>query len=135
MSGRGFDVTKGYLIQAKIVEALKFDLIGNQPFGKGDRVFKQYKDMLNITQESYVWIYSRTGISILRAGSMVETDPSRIPEMRRQSLHGFMMRAFMSWNGDYRLGDLGKQSLEMMTEEVRVKQAILIYANEARAEE
>ena len=135
MSGRGFDVTKGYLIQAKMVEALQFEVLGKPPFGEGDRIFTQCEDMLNITQESYVWLYSQTGISILRAGSMVETDSSRIPKMRRQSLHGFMMRAFMSWNGDYRLGDLGKQSLESMMEEFRVKQAILIHANETRVEE
>ena len=130
MSGRGFDVTKGYLIQAK-----KFEFKGGLPFGKGDRVFGQCKDMLKITQEAYVWIYSRSGISILRAGSMVETDPSRIPAMRRQTLYGFLMRAFMSWNGDYRLGDLGKQSLEMMAEEFPAKQAILIHANDSWVEE
>ena len=33
------------------------------------------------------------------------------------------------------LGDLGKQSLERIAEEVRVKQAILIHANETRVEE
>ena len=135
MSGRGFDVTKGYLIQAKMVKALQFEILEDPPFGKGDRVFTQCKDMLKITQESYIWLYSETGISILRAGSMVETDPSRIPRMRRQSLYGFMMRAFMSWNGDYRLGDLGKQSLESMMEEYTVKQAILIHADERRVEE
>lgn len=135
MSGRGFDVTKGYLIQAKMVEALEFEVLEYPPFGKGDRVFAQCKDMLKITQEAYVWLYSETGISILRAGSMVKTDPSRISRMRRQSLHGFMIRAFMSWNGDYRLGDLGKQSLESMMEEYSVKQAILIHANETRVAE
>ena len=46
-----------------------------------------------------------------------------------------MMRAFMSWNGDYRLCDLRKQSLESMMEEYRVKQAILIHVNETRLEQ
>ena len=135
MSGRGFDVTKGYLIQAKMVEALNFELLDVPLFRKGDRVFTQCEDMLQITQESYVWLCSEFGISILRAGSMVETDPSRIPKMRGQTLHGFMMRAFTSWNGDYRLGDLGKQSLESKMDEFPVKQAILIHADERRVEE
>lgn len=135
MSGRGFDVSKGYLIQAKMLPAFSLDILNNTPVAKNDRVFDQCRKMLGVTQEAYVWFYSEAGISILRAGSMVDTDPSRIPEMYRQSLHGFMTRAFMSWSGDYRLGDLSKKSLEMMTEEFRVKQAVLIHATEARAEE
>lgn len=105
------------------------------PFSKSDRVFGQCEDMLRTTNEAYVWLYSPVGISVLRAGSMVNTSPELVPQMRRQSLHGFMTRAFMSWSGDYRLGDLSKKSLEMMTEEFRVKQAVLIHATEARAEE
>ncbi|MEQ8332510.1 hypothetical protein [Nisaea sp.] len=135
MSGRGFDVSKGYLIQAKMVPAFSLDMMNSAPITKNDRVFDQCRKMLGVTQESYVWFYSQTGISILRAGSMVEIDPSRIPEMRRQSLHGFMARAFMSWNGDYKFGDLSKDSLESVIEERLVKQAILIHATEARAEE
>ncbi|MEO9612955.1 MAG: hypothetical protein ABJG86_17815 [Nitratireductor sp.] len=134
MSGKDFDVSKGYLIQAKMLQALPLETTGKAPFTKNDRVFEQCDKMLGITSESYVWFYSQMGISIIRAGSMVGTDPKRIPEMYRQSLHGFMTRAFMSWNGDYSLGDLSKNSLEMMTEEYRVKQAVLIHATEAREE-
>ena len=135
MSGKGFDVSKGYLIQAKMVDHIDLELFSKPPFSKSDRVFGQCEDMLRTTNEAYVWLYSPVGISVLRAGSMVNTSPELVPQMRRQSLHGFMTRAFMSWSGDYRLGDLSKKSLEMMTEEFRVKQAVLIHATEARAEE
>lgn len=134
MSGDGFDVSKGYLIQAKMVDHAGFELADKPPFSKSDRVFGQCEDMLRITPEAYVWLYTPLGISILRAGSMVNTAPKQIPQMHRQSLHGFMSRAFMSWNGDYRLGDISKKSLTMMTEEYRLKQAVLINAVEAREE-
>ena len=135
MSGHGFDVAKGYLIQAKMVKAQQPTLMDDPPFGKGDRVFTQCQNMLRITQESYVWLCSETGISILRAGSLAETEPSRISRMHRQSLYSFMIRAFRSWSGDHQLGDVGRQSLEGMMREFRVKQAILVHAHETRIEE
>ena len=135
MSGRGFDVTKGYLIQAKMIPSLAFELPKRPLFSTEDRVFDQCRKMLAVTPESYVWFYSPTGLSILRAGSMVDTDPDQISQMRRQNLHGFMTRAFMSWNGDYRFGDVGKTRIEHLLEEYRVKQVIRIHASEARVEE
>jgi len=135
MSGRGFDVSKGYLIQAKMLPILSFENLNTIPFAKDDRIFDQCRKMLDITQEAYVWFYSEAGISVLRAGSLVDTDPSRIREMNHQGLHGFLTRAFKSWNGDYSLGDLSRESLTMMAAEYPAKQTVVIHAHEVRPEE
>ena len=136
MEGRGIDVAKGYLVKAK-KEIAGFPTHPADRFmAKLDkRLPEQCKDMLSVTPESYTWFYTRNGIFILRAGLVVNTDGALINEMRFQGIHGFFVRAFMSWSGDYRLGTVAAKSLDDFMLEYNLKQAMFIGGREIRDRE
>lgn len=133
MKGKGLNIAKGYLVQAKRE-------ISGFPTHPADRVASkldrrllgQASKMLNITPESYAWFYTKNGIFILRAGMLVGSNNLMINEFRFQGIHGFFVRALMSWSGDYRLGEMAAKNLGGFMEEFQLKQAILIGGQEVR---
>lgn len=135
MDGAGLNVSKGYLVQAKKQDA-GFPFA---PFPKlvGDvdpRLKEQAKNMLNVTPESYAWFYTPEGVFIVRAGMIVDAPKARVDELHYQGVHGFFRRAFMSWSGDYRLGKMAAQNLDVFMQEFRLKQAILIQGRDVFAD-
>ena len=133
MSGDGFDVIKGYLVQAKLVRDMSLALGTRSPFIKNDRVYDQCKRMLGITPESYVWFYSPAGVSVLRAGTMMGVEPRLVHRVARRSLYEFFVGGFLSWSGDQRLGDISKSSIDGMAEQYRIKQVMEIHAADVRS--
>ena len=135
MSGVGFDVRKGYLIQGKLVKDMSLDLTIRSPFEKNDRVIDQCTKMLAVTPESYVWFYTPAGVSVLRAGTVLDVDPRLIHRAARQSLYSFFLAGFMSWSGDRSLDNVGQDDLRRMSEGYGTRRTITFHASEVSAEE
>ena len=128
MSGRDFDVRKGYLIQGKLVRNLSLDCGVRSPFGQNDRVTGQCKRMLGVTPESYLWFYTPSGVSVLRAGTVLGVEPSTVHLVERRSLYEFFLTGFRSWSGDPRLGDISKESIEVLARAYEVPHALEVHA-------
>ena len=135
MSGAGFDVRKGYLIQSKLIRDMSLDLKVQSPFRRNDRVIDQCTRMLQVTPGSYVWFYTPSGVSALRAGTVLDVEPQLVHRAARQSLYGFFLAGFLSWSGDRRLVDISKGGLERMIEEYGLRQAIALHASEVDTDE
>lgn len=135
MSGKGFDVRKGYLIQSKLVRDISLDRANRSPFRTNDRVIDQCKKMLRVTPESYVWLYTPSGVSVLRAGTVLDVDPQLVHRAARQSLHDFFLAGFLSWSGDRAFVDVSKGGLERMSEEYGLRQTLALHAREVDTEE
>jgi hypothetical protein len=136
MQGRGIDVAKGYLIQAK-KEIVGFPTHPADRFAYAldPRLPDQARKMLSVTPESYAWFYTKNGIHIIRAGTLLGASHEQLNQLRFQGIHGFFVRAFMSWSGDYRLGEMAAKNLDMFMQEYNLRRAIFIGGREVRERE
>ncbi|MGQ2908449.1 MAG: hypothetical protein ACT6QU_10910 [Aliihoeflea sp.] len=136
MEGNGIDVSKGYLIQAKR-EIAGFPTHPADLFAhKIDRRLPvQARKMLEVTPESYVWFYTQNGVHIIRAGTLLGASGSPLGELRFQGIHGFFVRAFMSWSGDYRLGEMAAKNLDIFMQDYDLRRAIFISGRKVRERE
>ena len=135
MSGPGFDVRKGYLIQSKLIRDRSLDQADRSPFQRNDRVLEQCTRMLQVTPESYVWFYTPSGVSALRAGTVLDVDPRLVHRAARQSLYDFFLTGFLSWSGDRRFIDVSKGGLERMSEKYGLRRTLALHASEVDADE
>jgi hypothetical protein len=94
-----FSVKKGFLAQAKLIEP--GDSISKKDF---DKMVGQCTDMLHISPDSFLFLYSVDGISVVPAISIVSlTAPTNPNELYSRSITRFFEEHFESFIGDGRL--------------------------------
>jgi len=101
-------IQKGFLAQAKLIEA-------NSAFPQREweRLTKQCKDMLRLSPDSYVLLYSRQGISVVPANAVVGTNSACNPhELYSRGFAPFLEVFLESFVGDSRLGNASTATLE-----------------------
>lgn len=121
-----FSVKKGFLAQAKRMEPTKVI-----PEAEWARLRKQCSDMLNITPESYLFVYSRRcGIRVFPAMSTVNLTTRNIFDIYSRSLSRFFEDHISSFIGDDRFKVPSFQELERVAREYRVSNALYLGARE-----
>ena len=94
-----FKVNKGFLAQAKMVDAKS----SFQP-SEYDRMKSQCEKMLQRTPDSFLFLYARDGITVVPAIAVVSSQTSRNPhEFYSRSITRFYEEHFESFIGDRRL--------------------------------
>jgi hypothetical protein len=82
-----FDVSKGYLIQAKMNSRSSSNKIR---VANPQRLSKQIDDMLRFTSDAYVWAYSKAGIAVAKAVHFGQRWPVRaVSSLMRNLLLAF----------------------------------------------
>lgn len=116
-----YKVSKGFLAQAKRIEP-----DSNIRSNDWDRMAKQCRDMLSITPEAFVFLYSRAGISVVPAAAIRSSQ-------RRCNPHEFYSRSIVRFYEDHFecfVGDLRISSADIVTlERLRAKHALRLEAS------
>jgi len=103
----GFIVQKGFLAQAKLIEP-------NHGFSRDEfeRLKEQCALMLKLTPDSFIFLYSKGGVAVIPAISVVSSEPRNPHEFYSRSISRFYEEHFESFIGDARINEPSTQALE-----------------------
>jgi hypothetical protein len=118
-----FDVSKGYLVQAKMNAGSLFEISVKAPRDLSGQI----DAMLKVTSESYVWAYSDKGIAVARAGSFQAALSAGLEkEFEPQTFTAFFRAGLRSCSGDYKFKARNLADLAAMAENYRAKTFLLL---------
>lgn len=118
-----YNVTKGFLWQAKIIEPGK-----PLPSYEWERFQKQCQTMLSRTDESFAVIYSRTqGVRFIPATVILEINSSQVYDVGSRSLFGFFKGHVKCEIGDR---SLNSPAIETLDRIAKHREALADFADE-----
>lgn len=133
----GYEQTKGFLSQAKMEGAMvKIQRVFNlttAAFSQNkefERLTDQTKEMLKITPDSFVIVYSRNGFVVVPASSV--NGLSTTAQLYAKPVDRFFKEYLMCFIGDPRLKAWDDTSLEALRADVRARNAIMFYIRETK---
>lgn len=109
-----FNVKKGFLAQAKLVEPQ--ETLSRTEF---ERMKDQCEVMLSQTPDSFLFLYSRDGVTVVPAVSVVSSEPRNPHEFYGRSISRFYEEHFESFIGDRRLYAATPAMLDELLEKTR----------------
>lgn len=119
----GYSVNKGFLAQAKMLEPE--DPISKIAF---PRLLDQCEKMLQVTPDSFVFIYSKNGINIVPAISVVAAGKSNLYELYYKNISVFFEEHFKSFIGDRNIKAEDINSLVEAKKNLDLNRGILLKA-------
>lgn len=121
-----FTVSKGFLAQAKLIEPA-----GSFPTAESARLKSQCERMLQITPDSYVFLYSlQSGILVVPATAVLAARECNPHELTTKSIRQFYTDHFECFVGDRRLSAATGQDLDKHLAEYRARRALLLIGQE-----
>lgn len=119
----GYQVRKGFLAQAKLVEP-------EQSFPKAeyDRLKDQADKMLEATPDSYVFLYSQAGIYVVPALAVLSGGSRNPHELHYRSLGRFFEEHFASFIGDRRISTPSIATLEKLQADFHARSVLYLQA-------
>ncbi|MFI5352052.1 MAG: hypothetical protein ACHQZS_03740 [Candidatus Binatales bacterium] len=117
----GYSVQKGFLAQAKILEmgAAIRDLAALR---------RQCRNMINTSAASFVFLYSRSGVTIVPAISVAGSSDPHIYNLHWRGLRRFYEEHFASFIGDPGLGISGRAAIDELIRKTTARVAFLVSA-------
>lgn len=125
----GYSVSKGFLCQAKMVEIGAY--ISRSEY---NRMRDQCEKMLSLTPASFVFIYSKVGIWVVPAISIIGSDCINPHNLYSRSVARFFEEHFSSFIGDRRIHVPHRITLAALAEEYHSRNALLLEARHWRSE-
>ncbi len=126
-----FKLSKGFLAQAKLLGPT-----GKITKSEYERMQGQCKKMLGLTPDSFVFLYSIVGISIVPAISVVSCNsPINPHDLYSRSMARFYEEHFACFIGDGALSAPRIENLEEIASEYRVRNALGLYAKYEKFED
>lgn len=122
---KNYSVKKGFLAQSKLIKA--GGLISKSEF---ERMQNQCKIMLDISPDSFVFIYSITGISVVPAIAILNSNFCKVSDFYSKKLSGFYEEHFKCFIGDHRIISPTIGTLNNIVEEYNARSALLLIAKE-----
>jgi hypothetical protein len=119
-------ITKGFFAQAKLIRRTK-KLTKLSEF---KRLQEQCQKMLKITPDSFVFIYSKRGIKIIPALSILGTTLENINSLSKRTIGRFFREYVECFIGDSKFRDFSLDNFYKMAEEYKVRQGIYIHASD-----
>ena len=119
----GFNVRKGFLAQAKMIEPATA-----MPRRDFDRMKAQCDSMLNRTPDSFVFLYARDAITVVPAVSVVSSQLRNPHELYSRSISRFYEEHLESFIGDRRLYAPTPEMLESLQREVDARTLLFLGA-------
>ncbi|UOE77160.1 hypothetical protein [Parageobacillus thermoglucosidasius] len=100
-------ITKAFLAQAKVCK-IKKSKQGIQITGYDRRIINQAKKMLNITSDSFIFLYTNKGIYVTPAFGIVLNNSKKIDSKKLyyKSIGGFYKEFLKCFVGDHKLAEL-----------------------------
>ena len=122
---QGYQITKGFLIQAKYDRQLSIIKNGAIHFtsSKNSEIYRQSQDMLNITYESYIMIYNKLGFKICKADNIGQ----KIIE--GDSVNLFFTDLLSCKRGDRDLVSHSNEMLEKLKQRTKSHNGLEIFVN------
>jgi hypothetical protein len=114
-----YKVKKGFLAQSKLIEPEDY-----QSPSEFTRMQEQCEKMLSITPDSFLFLYSIHGITIVPAISVVSATWCNPHELYSRSIARFYEEHFQSFIGDRRLKSPSIDVLEEIRKEYKARAAI-----------
>ncbi|MBN2563682.1 MAG: hypothetical protein JXQ75_22420 [Phycisphaerae bacterium] len=118
---RGFRVTKGFFAQAKLARRRSA-----KSLSESQRLKDQCKKMLGVTPDSFVFVYSRRGIKILPASSVVGTLETDLRGLASRSIGRFFAEYVECFIGDPKLNAPHLDRFYALAEEYQMRQGLYV---------
>lgn len=134
-----YSLSKGFLVQAKLAGKEEFQIIGkgNYPVqirlpAKGkSRLVTQCEQMLNITPDSFIFVYSEIGIYVVPAITIVSIASNGTPEKTHaKTLKQFYRDHIMSFIGDKKINAFDDHMLRLQRDTTSANSAMLLQMRE-----
>lgn len=125
----GYKVSKGFLAQAKLIE--KSDNISPKEY---ERMQDQCKKMLSLSPSSFVFLYSKTAVSIVPAISIVSSIKINPHLLYSRTSSRFYMDHFSSFVGDKKINIPHAKALESLLQEFNSRSGIFLKASNGQNE-
>ena len=123
----GYRIRKGFLAQSKLVKN------GRIQSAEFERMVGQCRDMLSLSQTSFVFLYSKEGIRIVSAAAVIGVQ-NRRGSFDPSSLYSRDVKTFYEAHLECFIGDLGiNEFTEEMLLNLRARSAIEISARGSEA--
>jgi len=119
----GFHVNKGFLAQAKLIEPLD-----SLPKTQFDRMKVQCELMLAQTPDSFLFLYSRNGVTVVPAVSIASSDARNPHEFYSRSVSRFYEEHFECFIGDRRLNAAKQTMLDDLRREQDTRSLLYLEA-------
>jgi hypothetical protein len=120
-----YRVRKGFLAQAKLVEPDQAF-----PSAEYDRLRQQVSQMLDTTPDSFVFLYSKTGIFVVPALAVLSTGRRNPHELYHRSLSRFFEEHFSCFIGDRRISAPTIEALQQLRQQLNVQQILYLEAQQ-----
>lgn len=130
-----FKIKKGFLCQSKRTSTTGIRIVNGGQYGRYSVEFpngrslanikEQTKKMLEVSPDSFIWIYSERGIVVVPASSVSGLRTSRIAAVHGKSLDRFFKEYLMCFIGDQKLNDYGDTTLEKLKLETKARNVLL----------
>lgn len=118
-----YKVQKGFLAQSKLIEPDGY--VSPREFS---RMQDQCERMLSISPDSFLFLYSTYGITIVPAISILSAEKCNPHELYARSIARFYEEHFQSFIGDRRLKSPSIDVLEEIREEYKARAALALSA-------
>jgi hypothetical protein len=122
----GFRVMKGFFAQAKLIrrsgkwtKASEFE-----------RLQEQCKKMLNVTPDSFVFIYSKRGIKIVPASSVLGTSAENINLLSNRTIGRFFTEYVECFIGDPKINAPTIEQFYDVAKRYEVRQGLYVHASD-----
>jgi hypothetical protein len=122
----GLHVTKGFFAQAKLIRH-SGKLTKSSEF---ERLQEQCKKMLNVTPDSYVFIYSKRGIKIIPASLVMRASAKNINSLSNRTIGQFFKEYVICLIGDRKLRASTLKKFYKLAKQYEVRQGLYIHASD-----
>lgn len=122
-----YAVKKGFLAQAKLIEPSQS--IRTKEF---EEMQEQCRKMLRISSDSFLFLYSKQGISSVPATAVVSSSRTNPHNLYSRTISRFYEEHFSCFFGDRRIGLAHISTLEALAAEYDTRSGILLIAEEER---
>jgi hypothetical protein len=118
-------VTKGFLAQAKLIHRRR--KANNTEF---NRLKDQCHKMLKVTPDAFVFLYSRRGIKIVPASTIVGTSSSNLRSLADRTIGRFFTEYVECFIGDPKLEAPSLEKFRAIADRYQVRQGLYLYASD-----
>jgi len=95
-----------------------------------DRLRSQCEDMLNLTPESYVFLYKKDGVRVLPAISVVSANVDDLSKLYNRSIQRFFEMHLESFIGDRRLSSASPDQFKVLLEKYSIRHGLYLAAKQ-----
>lgn len=123
---QGLRVMKGFFAQAKLVRRTS----KNMQRSEFERLRTQCEKMLSVTPDSFVFLYSKRGIKIVPASSVVGTSADNLKSLSDRTIGRFFTEYVECFIGDPKLNAPTLDKFYAVAERYEVRQGLYVHASD-----